>query len=51
MSDEENYINIDQFAEIDLRVAEIKVASHVDGADKLLQLTLDVGDLDLQHPK
>ena len=45
MSDEENYINIDQFAEIDLRVAEIKVASHVDGADKLLQLTLDVGDL------
>ena len=45
MSDEENYINIDQFAEIDLRVAEIKAASHVDGADKLLQLTLDVGDL------
>ena len=45
MSDEENYINIDQFAEIDLRVAEIKAASHVDGADKLLQLTLDVGYL------
>ena len=45
MSDEENYINIDQFAEIDLRVAEIKAASHVEGADKLLQLTLDVGDL------
>ena len=45
MSDKENYINIDQFAEIDLRVAEIKAASHVDGADKLLQLTLDVGDL------
>jgi methionyl-tRNA synthetase len=45
MSDEENYINIDQFAEIDLRVAKIKDASHVDGADKLLQLTLDVGDL------
>ena len=45
MSDEENYISIDQFAEIDLRVAEIKAASHVDGADKLLQLTLNVGDL------
>ena len=42
---EENYINIDQFADIDLRVAKIKNASHVDGADKLLQLTLDVGDL------
>jgi methionyl-tRNA synthetase len=45
MSDEKNYINIDQFAEVDLRVAKIKDASHVDGADKLLQLTLDVGDL------
>ena len=45
MSEEENYINIDQFAGIDLRVAKIKNASHVDGADKLLQLTLDVGDL------
>ena len=45
MSEEENYINIDQFADIDLRVAKIKNASHVDGADKLLQLTLDVGDL------
>ena len=49
MSDEENYINIDQFAEIDLRVAEIKAASHVDGADKLLQLTLDVGDLGVRN--
>ena len=49
MSDEENYINIDQFAEIDLRVAEIKVASHVNGADKLLQLTLDVGDLGVRN--
>jgi methionyl-tRNA synthetase len=45
MSEEENYINIDQFADIDLRVAKIKNASRVDGADKLLQLTLDVGDL------
>ena len=45
MSEEENYINIDQFADIDLRVAKIKNASHFDGADKLLQLTLDVGDL------
>jgi methionyl-tRNA synthetase len=45
MSEEENYINIYQFADIDLRVAKIKNASHVDGADKLLQLTLDVGDL------
>ena len=38
-------INIDQFSEIDLRVAKIINASEVDGADKLLQLELDVGDL------
>ena len=40
-----NLINIDQFLDIDLRVAKIIKASHVDGADKLLQLSLDVGDL------
>jgi len=45
MTEENNYINIDQFAEIDLRVAKIINASHVEGADKLLQLKLDVGDL------
>ena len=38
-------INIDQFSEIDLRIAKIINASEVDGADKLLQLELDVGDL------
>ena len=38
-------INIDQFSEIDLRIAKIINASDVDGADKLLQLELDVGDL------
>jgi len=31
------------FAKIDLRVAKIVDANHVEGADKLLQLTLDVG--------
>ncbi len=40
-----NLINIDQFSAIDLRVAKIIKANHVDGADKLLQLSLDVGDL------
>ena len=35
-------ITIDDFAKIDLRVARITEASHVDGADKLLQLTLDL---------
>ena len=36
-------INIEDFARVDLRVARIIKASHVDGADKLLQLTLDIG--------
>ncbi|MFL2704304.1 MAG: methionine--tRNA ligase [Gammaproteobacteria bacterium] len=45
MNDENNYININQFTDIDLRVAKIIEASHVEGADKLLQLKLDVGDL------
>jgi methionyl-tRNA synthetase len=36
-------IAIDDFAKVDLRVARIVAASHVEGADKLLQLTLDIG--------
>ena len=36
-------IAIDDFAKIDLRVAKIVKAEHVEGADKLLKLTLDIG--------
>ena len=36
-------INFDDFAKVDLRVVKIINAEHVDGADKLLQLTLDLG--------
>ena len=36
-------ISIDDFAKIDLRVARIIKAEHVEGADKLLKLTLDIG--------
>ena len=43
--DNVNLINIDQFSAVDLRVAKIIKAEYVEGADKLLQLTLDVGDL------
>ncbi|HEX7043447.1 MAG TPA: methionine--tRNA ligase subunit beta, partial [Burkholderiales bacterium] len=38
-------ISIDEFAKIDLRVARIVKAEYVEGADKLLRLTLDVGAL------
>ena len=43
--DNVNLINIDQFSTVDLRVAKIIDAKDVEGADKLLQLNLDVGDL------
>ncbi|HJN96306.1 MAG TPA: methionine--tRNA ligase [Gammaproteobacteria bacterium] len=39
----ESEIVLDDFARVDLRVARIITAEHVDGADKLLKLQLDVG--------
>jgi methionyl-tRNA synthetase len=36
-------ISIDDFNKIDFRVAKIVNAEHIEGADKLLRLTLDVG--------
>jgi len=36
-------IEFEDFAKIDLRIARIVKAAHVEGADKLLQLTLDLG--------
>ncbi|MEW5972997.1 MAG: methionine--tRNA ligase [Pseudomonadota bacterium] len=36
-------IGIEDFAKIDLRIARIVKAEHVEGADKLLRLTLDIG--------
>ena len=36
-------IDIDLFTKVDLRVARIVAANHVEGADKLLELELDVG--------
>ncbi len=40
----ENPISIDDFNKVDLRIARIVKAEHVDGADKLLKLTLDAGN-------
>ena len=37
-------ITIDDFAKVDLRIARIVNAEEVAGADKLIRLTLDVGD-------
>jgi methionyl-tRNA synthetase len=38
------YISIDDFTKVDLRVAKIVNAEHVEGAEKLLRLTLDIGE-------
>ncbi len=38
-------IEFDDFAKVDLRVVEIIAADHVEGADKLLQLTLNLGEM------
>jgi methionyl-tRNA synthetase len=43
-SADDSTIGIDDFARIDLRIARITAAEPVEGADKLLALTLDVGD-------
>jgi methionyl-tRNA synthetase len=37
------FASIADFAKLDLRVAKVLDAKHVDGSDKLLQLTLDLG--------
>ncbi|NOT85344.1 MAG: methionine--tRNA ligase [Methylococcaceae bacterium] len=37
-------IEFDDFAKLDLRIAQILKAEHVEGAEKLLQLTVDIGD-------
>jgi methionyl-tRNA synthetase len=37
-------ISIADFAKVDLRIARIVNAERIDGADKLLKLTLDIGD-------
>lgn len=38
-----DYITIDDFAKLDLRVADVLKAERIEGADKLLKLELDVG--------
>ena len=41
---EAEYISIDDFTKVDLRIARIVNAEHVEGAEKLLKLTLDIGE-------
>ncbi len=38
-----SHISIDDFSKVDLRIARIANAEHVEGAEKLIKLTLDLG--------
>lgn len=38
-------INYDDFAKLDIRIAKVLNAEPIEGADKLLKLTLDAGEL------
>ncbi|TMH28304.1 MAG: methionine--tRNA ligase [Betaproteobacteria bacterium] len=44
-------ISIDEFGKVDLRIARIISAEQVEGADKLLKLTLDVGESENGAPR
>jgi len=39
-----SYITIDDFAKVQLKIGEIKTAERVEGATKLLKLTVDIGE-------
>ena len=41
---EAEYISINDFTKVDLRIAKIVNAEHVEGAEKLLKLQLDIGE-------
>jgi methionyl-tRNA synthetase len=43
-AEKDDTISIDDFMKVDLRIARIEKAEPVEGADKLLALTLDLGD-------
>jgi methionyl-tRNA synthetase len=49
VTEDNAFISIDDFSKIDLRIARIDKAEHVEGADKLLRLTLDVGPLGVKQ--
>ncbi|WP_435939283.1 methionine--tRNA ligase [Moraxella bovoculi] len=50
-TDQNTFIGIDDFAKVEMKVAKVLECNHVEGADKLLQFTLDVGDVNEQGEK
>ena len=47
--EDNNIIQIDDFMKVDLRVAKVEEVSYVEGADKLLAIKLDLGDLGIKN--
>jgi methionyl-tRNA synthetase len=47
--EDNNIIQIDDFMKVDLRVAKVEEATHVEGADKLLAIKLNLGDLGIKN--
>ncbi|MGP9687737.1 methionine--tRNA ligase [Psychrobacter sp. AOP22-C1-C5] len=43
-TEQTDYIGIEDFAKVEMKVAHVVACNHVEGADKLLQFTLDVGE-------
>lgn len=43
-----NYISIDDFKKVEIRVGEIISAEHIEGSDKLLKLRVNFGDHERQ---
>lgn len=43
-AEQNNFITIDDFLKVELRVGEVKVAERVEGADKLLRMEVDIGE-------
>ncbi|WP_201551896.1 methionine--tRNA ligase [Psychrobacter fjordensis] len=43
-AEQADYIGIEDFAKVEMKVAHVLACNHVEGADKLLQFTLDVGE-------
>lgn len=44
ITEQADNISIDDFAKVEMKVAHVIACNYVEGADKLLQLTLDVGE-------
>jgi len=43
-TEQADYIGIEDFAKVEMKVAHVLACNYVEGADKLLQFTLDVGE-------